>query len=91
MSNPIPKKSRDAVRYRSKGQCEFANDEHIRCRLRATELHHIDKRSRGDHSPENLVYLCLWCHETVHAHPQWSEAHGYIKRAGPVNLGLKNA
>lgn len=43
-----------------------------RCRVcgSANELHvhHIRYRSQGgDHSTSNLVTLCRWCHESVHA------------------------
>ena len=51
---------------------------------RSEHAHEILTRARGGaiDDPENLKALCGSCHDWVHMHPAWSEAHGFLKSAG---------
>ena len=54
------------------------------CRGRSEHVHEILTRARGGaiDDPSNFKALCDPCHDWVHAHPAWSEAHGFLKSAG---------
>lgn len=48
------------VRWRSGGRCE-------RCRRwRAREVHHLTYRRIFRELPEDLIHLCVGCHERMH-------------------------
>ena len=76
---------------RSKGYCE-------RCSLqRGTEYHHRRPRGMGgskdplQHSPANLVNLCLECHRWVEAHSAEAYEAGWKVRHGrdePVEVPI---
>jgi 5-methylcytosine-specific restriction endonuclease McrA len=57
----IPEKIREEVLARDQYQC-------VRCgSTESLTLHHILFRGQGgDHSAENLVTLCFWCHRKLH-------------------------
>lgn len=48
----------------------YARD-YYRCALcdtpRGLQIHHVIPRSRGgSNDPENLITLCMWCHNAIH-------------------------
>ena len=62
MSNPIPRKLRDAVNERDGGLCQY-------CGGAGSHLHHIVFGGTGRkriHRIENLVTLCIACHGQAH-------------------------
>ena len=62
-------------------RCEFVNVE--QCNYPATEVHEPLTRARGGaiDDPANMLGVCGWHHQYIHAHPAWSEAYGYLKSA----------
>jgi 5-methylcytosine-specific restriction endonuclease McrA len=92
----IPAKVRAAVRARSGGRCEFrfwpgddldaplAGD--VRCRRRATEMHHRLPRSRGGaHTVENLVHLCSPCHDWIEQNREEARHRGLLIATPPYD------
>jgi hypothetical protein len=73
--NTIPGASRDAVRFRSGGMCEFPG-----CRAFAEVMHHRIPRRARDHSPGALLHLCDSHHRWIHANPSESYRLGYLVR-----------
>lgn len=71
---PKPKKVRDDVPTAVREDV-LARDQHqcIRCGDPQVQLHHVHYRSEGvDHSPHNLVSLCVDCHNPViHANKRY--------------------
>lgn len=58
----IPELTRANVRDRDRHRCRFCG------RIDTLHEHHIHYRSEGvDHSPENLIVLCLEHHDVVHS------------------------
>lgn len=74
----IPKSVRDEVKERSGGLCEIRA---TGCDGRATDMHHVLRRSKGGkHDAGNLLHLCWSCHHVhVHAHPLWAKEYGYLR------------
>jgi len=69
------------VRERSKGRCEVWSWPHA-CTLIATEFHHRRRRAQGgDHSPENLVHVCLRAHLQIHDRPDLARREGLLIEA----------
>jgi hypothetical protein len=67
----------------ARGRCEFTWDG-IRCIRVATQTHHRVRRSqRVDHSLENLMRACLWCHQRAHLNVALAKEWGWIKSAHP--------
>lgn len=71
----------DKVRLRSGERCEMRVTG-VRCLRRASQVHHllngIGMRARGSSKlAENKLYLCMECHQAIHAHrlvpdgPDW--------------------
>ena len=76
----IPPKVRREVAGRSGGWCEI---DHDNCSLRATQMHHILRRSQGGkNEADNLLHLCLNGHSYIHANPALSYEQGWLKRSG---------
>ena len=74
---PIPPKIKDSVRKRDGGICIVCSREYEygssnpylrsqwdKITLKHSHLHHIIPN--GDASPDNLITLCGYCHQTVH-------------------------
>lgn len=40
--------------------------------------------NRGQHTLENLAWLCQPCHEHVHAHVEWAKEHGFLRSRPPM-------
>ena len=58
---------------RAQGRCEV-------CGNKATEAHHILRRSQGGtNDPSNLLAVCHACHARIHAQPQWAFERGYLR------------
>jgi len=82
----IPLKSVKAVRERSGGRCEVVING-LRCQFKATEIHHMKKRSSGGkkaqkdlHSPKNLLDCCKGHHDIIERHffeegNEWAKAY----------------
>jgi len=52
---------KEQVFERSGEVCEWCH------RQRATQIHHIKKRSQGGKDdPDNLIHLCMDCHHAMH-------------------------
>jgi hypothetical protein len=73
--NAIPTRSREIVRARSGGKCEW-------CKVgRAREWHHRrTKKVKGEHRhcPCNGIDLCTTCHQYAHRHPEQAREEGLI-------------
>jgi hypothetical protein len=53
------------------------------CTGRATQRHHILRRSQGGSDDrENTLDTCSSCHDYVHANPKISYAQGWLRRSG---------
>lgn len=51
------------------------------CTGRATQRHHILRRSRGGGDEvENTTDACFNCHEHIHRNPAWAYENGWLKR-----------
>jgi hypothetical protein len=76
MGNPIPLSVRRAVQERAGGRCE-------RCGAIGVHWHHRQTRSQGgQHTAENGVWLCVFCHDWAHANPAQAYATGWLVRRG---------
>lgn len=59
-------------------RCEAAIDGV--CTYVAQHRHHIKLRSRGgSNEASNLLYVCLRCHDHIHANPAWATEHGFMR------------
>jgi hypothetical protein len=52
-----------------------------RCTGAAGHVHHRKLRRFGDHTPINLLDVCLFCHDHIHRYVKWSYDHGYLVRS----------
>ena len=65
---------------RSRGLCEASWPG---CQVVAHHAHHRLRRSHGgEHTPENLLACCWYCHEQIHANPERAYALGHLLRSG---------
>lgn len=79
----IPGSVRQAVERRSGGRCEARVNGH--CAGKGGHLHHKRMRSQGgQHTEENLIDVCMHCHQWIHGHTGWAYDHGLLIRAGAV-------
>lgn len=70
--------AKKVVYARSEGWCEARDFPHA-CTLRATQVHHVKRRSQGgSNDPANLVHLCTPGHMAVHANPSLAAEHGLL-------------
>lgn len=68
--------AREVVRERSGGTCEAGTD---RCTHIAVHVHHKAGRVGPDpHHPDQLLHVCLACHDHIHSHPEQSYAMGWM-------------
>ena len=67
--------SRGVVLERSGGRCEARTEV---CAHIARHVHHRQLRRFGDHSPANLLHVCLSCHNWIHANPARSYEAGWL-------------
>lgn len=71
--------SKGEVLARSAGHCE-AHDFSPHCTRVGTVLHHVKRRSQGGgNEPENLLWLCVPCHDAIHQNPELARKAGYLK------------
>lgn len=82
--DPITPFDRAIVLARSGGRCEWRDLDLERCVNQAEHLHHKLRRRHGDHSPENLMHVCLVHHDWIHRNVKKAEIMGYLKRSTPV-------
>lgn len=68
---------------RERPSCEVAITG--RCTYDATEVHERLRRSAGGSITDdaNVMALCHWCHQWVHANPRISYERGWLVRRGP--------
>ena len=72
--------ARARVLSRNGGRCEVGAEG---CFGAAHHVHHIRRRSQGGTDDDgNLLALCAWCHDYVHAHPAVSYGRGWLRRSG---------
>lgn len=70
---------RGEVLERVDGWCEART---VVCSGRATQVHHLLRRSQGGtDAPENLLGVCVRCHERIHSHPEWAYQVGLLHRS----------
>lgn len=68
--------AREAVSARAGGLCECCG---TRTPVALGHAHHRRRRSAGrDDGPANLIWLCLRCHEAIHAAPRASLREGRL-------------
>lgn len=71
--------SAQVVELRSRGICEVCDDN------RATQVHHkAGRKVPGANHPTLLLHVCLWCHQEIHANPDWSYRHGHLIRPSTI-------
>lgn len=62
---------------RAQDRCEVRVDG---CWKRATQAHHIHRRSQGGtDQPENLAAVCEACHTHIHANVAWAKEQGWLR------------
>lgn len=72
---------RDVVKDRADGMCE-AHIEGV-CVGHGRHAHHIKLRSQGgEHTAENLKWLCPECHSWAHSNPKEAAARGLMTLRG---------
>lgn len=72
------RKLRAAVSERANGYCEVRTDG---CALRGGHAHHRKRRSHGGENVlDNLLWVCVPCHDFIHAHPALSYERGWMTR-----------
>lgn len=73
--------SRAAVYERGGGRCEHVDQvTGVRCPGFIEQVHHIAGRLGPDpHRMDNLVGLCAWHHDLVHANPGWARSVGLMR------------
>lgn len=81
----VPDTVRAQVRARSQGRCEVF-DGWQRCEHRAVHQHHRLPRGKGGpDTVDNLLDVCLACHERIHFHDKaWARREGWLLDAEPV-------
>ena len=81
-------RQRERVFERAGGQCELFvhaglkeyGDGLSRCPSPMDDVHHIGGRLGPDpHRLDNLLGLCRWHHDLVHANPEWARAVGAMR------------
>jgi hypothetical protein len=77
--NDIPVAERRAVEARSGGWCEARVS--ARCTGTAVHKHHRKLRRHRDHRAINLLDVCTFCHDVIHAHPADAYARGLLLRS----------
>lgn len=76
--DPLTPVIRAAVAQRSGGRCEVGA---VRlCTGHGEHVHHRKLRRFGDHRPVNLLHVCMFCHESIHANVPRSYAMGWLLR-----------
>ena len=53
--------TRTTVLRRAQHRCEVGLEGCTR--FRDLQVHHRKRRAHGDHSPENAIVTCYWCHQ----------------------------
>ena len=65
------------VRRRSQGRCEASAGPG--CSGAAVHVHHRRRRAQGGTNDlANLLDVCAWCHDFIHAHPAVSYERGWL-------------
>lgn len=80
------KKSRPTAEWR-KARGEVIKRCGARCEARVKgcsgqvdHVHHVLRRSQGGgNQPENLLGVCFWCHEWIHANPREAARRGLLR------------
>ena len=79
--NRIPEEIKEVVRERSDYTCEAMIPE-AGCEWKATDMHHRQMRSQGgQHTVQNIVFLCRPCHHWTHLHPAISYTSGVLVKS----------
>jgi hypothetical protein len=73
------------VRWRSNGRCEAhaCTD----CTGLMVHSHHVMRRGPGPDTADNLLAVCIPCHQHIHGNPAESRRRGFIRSAWPADLG----
>lgn len=93
-TDDIPQEVRRIVLARSQGKCEACGRD---LGNGPSHMHHRKKRTRLNHTPDNIVVLHPTCHvlapEAVHQRPAWAAERGLIVRRGgdPATTPLQMA
>ena len=70
------------VAERSGGRCErmiLRGWSYGCCDKLATDFHHKLLRSQGgQHTTDNVIHLCFWCHRWAHSNPKAAMAEGLV-------------
>jgi hypothetical protein len=80
---PMSKKRQNALKEYGEVRKRYL-EEHPVCEVCGmkppAEIHHIHNRGTGGalSDTENFLAVCRYCHEQIHAKPQWSRDHGYL-------------
>lgn len=63
---------------RANGRCEVFIDG-VRCPLGCEQVHHLAGRGGPDpHRLDNLLGVCRWHHDLIHANPEWARHYGLM-------------
>lgn len=81
----LPTRVSQNVRRRSRGRCEARWENGERCERRARTKHHIVRSSQGGPDvEENLLDLCVRCHDDIHRDVGRAKRLGMLRRPGGV-------
>jgi hypothetical protein len=73
--------ARPVLLERSRGRCEARVSP--RCTGVGVQAHHVERRVHGGtNTPDNLVWLCWFCHDRIHANPIEAMARGLLRAPG---------
>lgn len=71
--------AKPALLERSRGRCE-ANVSKL-CTGVGAHAHHIQRHAQsGTNDPDNLLFVCHFCHDVLHHNPALANELGFIRR-----------
>ena len=74
LSANVSKETRRAVYARDYFRCVLCDSP------RGLQIHHVIKRSQGgSNRPDNLITLCMWCHNAIHG-TRWPDMPDWMNR-----------
>jgi predicted transcriptional regulator len=81
--NDVPEGTKKDVRARDNHSCRLCSSRD------RNQVHHIDKIETGMNQPENLIVLCLKCHQFAHSIKRLNTfAYGELMRKCGTNFGM---
>lgn len=77
----ISRATKRALLERSLGRCEAGFV--LGCTGVGVHAHHKKRRAQlGSDEPENLFWVCMFCHDAIHRHPEAARELGLLAQKG---------